>query len=340
MEWTPDAIARLRALREQGLSVSEMAAALGAFYGTRVTVREVQRQLRGLAAGEALRARPPAPAMPYFHKYFDEHGQPRASPPKQDLEAYLAALAAKPRKVEILHLSDLHVNQHDEELLDQVLRRHQAADLVVVAGDFLDLYQYSRFAKAEHLPFEAELEAGVRLLEFLSERFPLVVFIESNHHERVRLALQAVPSGLHFLVEPNIMRHLTQPFANCLALDRWWVQVGDAVFTHADYARGVAPRSAERVALWLEYHRRVGQLPLQPFTVVVQAHTHRVGSRILAGIKCIETGCLAKLPLGYAQEARAVAYPEPQMNGYAVVVQRGGRSLLNECREYYLGCTP
>jgi hypothetical protein len=119
-------------------------------------------------------------------------------------------------------------------------------------------------------------------------------------------------------------------------INDWWVPIGDCVFAHADYSGGKAPKSAEQVYTKLDNYMRAGQLPRIEMRCVVQAHTHHVGTSYQRGVKCIEPGCLAKLPLEYTIDARSAGSVHPQQNGYASVVQRHGRTLLNESREFLL----
>jgi hypothetical protein len=338
MEWTPTKDAKLLSLRDSGLTFTECAEAMTNWYGETCTKDACSNRMKVIVRPPGLSDQPPSIHMPFFHKYFDEEGQPLNEPKKYDLQLYIdSGMVAPNNKQEILHISDLHIPFQNEELLDTILRRHAAADLVVVTGDALDCYAYSRFPKDRNVPIEQEIESWIRLQAFLAARFPNVVIVDSNHADRVKLALATVPLGLSFLVEPNIHRYLARPFNNVHVVGNWYFQVGDAIFAHADYARGRAPQSVVKVAEFLENNRQVGQLDIQPFRLLVQAHTHKVGTLIFKGRKLVESGCLARLPLDYTVSAGSVSFPEPQVNGYVSVVQENGRTDLNASREHYLG---
>lgn len=338
--FTPEIDKRLFALREQGYSFSQIAARLTLEFGSghvSYTKDQVQKRYQAISPTLRLVAAPAHIAMPYFQAHFDERGRPREPvglTKLADLAQYVESLDRRLSKT--LVLSDLHVDQHDEALLVEALNAHRDADLVVINGDALDIYAYSRFRREANRPIEGEIEAWMRIqAEYLS-RFPWVVITDSNHAQRIPRAV-TIPDGLQFLLEPNIMRHLALPFCNIVALDDWWYQVGDVIYAHGDYAARRAPRTAEQVAAWFRARLGSGQFPeLRPFRVLVQAHTHRVGCVVLGGIKVIESGCLAKLPLDYSRAAHQVRWQEPQANGYVVVVQDRGRAILNECREYYV----
>jgi hypothetical protein len=339
MQWTEEFDNKLRALREQGGTFSEIAMALNLWFDTNVFTKDgVQKRHQALSPPQVISL--PTEPMPVWRRYFDEDGQALDSPMK-NIPAMYGALGLA-RRFEILHISDLHVDQHDEGLLNRVLSRHCGADVVVLNGDFLDIYNYSRYDKLKNRPIERELEAGIRILEHLAYSFPVVVVTDSNHLFRVSRSVK-IPEGLLFLFQHDLMARMAAPFSNVHVVDRgpaqsWWCQIGDALFTHADYARQYAPMSAVKINEYMSGMLGTRQFPdLQPYRVLVQAHTHQVGSTYVGGVKVIESGCLAKLPLEYASSAGAVKFPKPQTNGYAVVVQKSGRSLLNESREFFLG---
>jgi hypothetical protein len=332
--WTTELDKRLFALRERGWSFAQIAAGLSLETGQTFTKDQIQKRYRRVRRGLQLAPAPRTRLMPYFSLLFDETGQPRREPTKLDLDAALAPLLE--RRMRILVISDLHVSQHDEDLLVAVLNRHRDADLIVVNGDALDIYAYSRYQKYHNRPIEQEIDDWCRIQLTYLAAWPLVLITDSNHAQRVPRAA-VVPDGLRFLLEPNVMRHLARPFSTILALDEWYVQIGDAIIAHGDYATRRVPRAAEQVAAW--FRKRVGseQFPhLRPFRVLVQAHTHRVGCVVTAGTKVIESGCLARLPLDYTTRAHQVRYDEPHANGYVELVLDRGRAVLNECREYYL----
>jgi hypothetical protein len=343
MRWTDEYNKHLLAFREQFPdSSSDVARAMSLWFETPFTKDQVQKQVLRLTRKATLGEQPTVPYMPTFRKYFDGDGQSYTRPTRRPLGAVLSTLQDKSGRVQLLHLSDLHVDQHDATKIDAVLRRHSGADLVVVGGDALDIYAYSRFAKDRNIPVEREIEAWMGLQEFLAREFPAVVIIDSNHLQRVGAALAGIPAGLGFLVETNLHRHLAQPFANVYVVDSWLLQIEDACFSHGDFARTRAPKAAEKVHEKIARFRAAGQLVIngivypqdRPHRVLVQAHTHQVGSTVVNGVKLIESGCLAKLPLDYTVSSRSIPFTTPQVNGYAMVVQRHGRSVLNESTYY------
>jgi hypothetical protein len=150
--------------------------------------------------------------MPWFHRKFDSDGKPYAVAEKADWTTYLFERACSGERTEILHVGDLHVPLHHDALLDLTLRRHRAADLLIVAGDALEVYAYSRFPKRRNIPFEREIEEWARIQDFLSRHYAHVVILGSNHLDRIYKVLHdGVPTSLRFLVEPDLMAYLAQP---------------------------------------------------------------------------------------------------------------------------------
>ncbi len=341
MLWLPEHDRHLISLREAadeyGWTHEQIAADMSQWFEQSFTKDQISGRLRRLPPLRGLRDLPIIDPMPAFHRHFNRSGRVLYPQPKSGLEEYLSTLRRRNTRYKTLHISDLHLDQENRQLLDFVLRAHGDADLCVVGGDALDIYAYSRFSKDKNHPIEGEIEAWMRLQEFLSRTFAHVLVIDSNHLARVGAALASVPSGLGFLVEPNLLRYLSSPFPNVHVTDDWWVQVHDAVFTHGDGSKGLAPKTALMVHEKLQRFGAVGHIAVQDYHVLVQAHTHACGSVIEGNRKIIESGCLAKLPIDYTINARSVANRRPQVNGYAVVVQKGGRALLNESDYRYLG---
>jgi hypothetical protein len=337
LNWDETADKKLVALREQGKSFSEVAARLTLELGQGEISKDACQARYQRVAGEYLfYAGPEARYMPYYYGGFDDAGKPYTTTPKLSLEKYLLRRSTESDTLKILHVSDLHVAEHDEELLVRAFNENLDADVVVVAGDALDIYAYSRFARNRNRPIEREIEEWMRIQTEYLAKFPIVLIIDSNHAQRVPRAI-SIPDGLQFLVEPNIMRYLAQPFTNIIAYDDWYVQIGDAIFAHGDYAVSTAPKAAEQVAGWFSLRAKSDQFPqIHSFNLLVQAHTHRVGCVVTSGVKVIESGCLARLPLEYTATMQSAKYKQLQSNGYAVVVQKNGRSVLNDSREFYL----
>jgi hypothetical protein len=344
MNWTAEQATRLLSYREQyPESFDKVARSMADWYDRPFTKDACQKKYQTLRAESAITQLSDLlipDMMPNFHRHFDEAGRPYLVAPKADWTNYLYDRAVSGDRVELLHVGDLHVPLHDDRLLDRVLRRHRAADLLVVAGDALDIYGFSRFPKARNIPLEREIEEWCRIQDFIAGAFPHVVIIGSNHLDRInRVLTDQVPMSLRFLLEPDLLGYLAQPYANVHVLPDWYVAIGDCIFAHGDHSGGLAPKSAWDVWDKISTFMRAGHFPKLEIRCVVQAHTHHIGTAWDVDVKLIEPGCLAKLPLEYTVAANSVRFKKPQQNGYASIIQRYGRTLLNESREYVLEAT-
>jgi hypothetical protein len=235
----------------------------------------------------------------------------------------------------VLMLSDLHIPFHNKPAIEQAVQEHQDADLLVIGGDLMDFHSLSPFRKTQYVPLELEIQEAVSLVTWLAERFPKILVLDSNHNHRVEKSV-SIPPNLSFLFESNLIRRILSHLSNVEVLDKWWVQIHDAVICHAERASKVNLKTAvECVKHFLQHGPLMG---VQPFRVLVQAHTHAQGETILGGyqIKAIESGCMALLPLDYTLEARHVGKYEPQISGYVVLEFREGNAVLNRCRTFHV----
>jgi hypothetical protein len=244
--------------------------------------------------------------------------------------------AAKYRKFSderILVCSDFHAPFQNAAALADLCR--EEADTVIVAGDLQDHYSISRFLKYESVPISQELAAAQLILEQLSHRFPRVLCIEGNHDsarfEKLladRLPHEAIDI-IRFLSKTgnlSSMEALCGQFRNVELVKHkvgshtvtWFMQKGDLIVSHAEkYSR--VPGSALRgIEDWFSDFERT--LDLQPWRVLVQAHTHAMAMFPFGPNKVlVETGCMCRTH-GYQLSARIAG--RPQRIGWSRLIQR------------------
>lgn len=252
-------------------------------------------------------------------------------------------------RLKIVVISDLHAPFHDTAALAHICTAEADADICVVLGDLGDGYSLSRFIKYEHVSYEQELAAVTHLLERFSETWPLVRLIEGNHdsarlEKRLRdqlpqdfiTAILAMTGGtLSPLVAlarklPNVevAGHTTAGGRSV----PWLAQIGDCLFCHAEKFSKVPGSALRGLEEWLtdmEVH-----LGLQPWRVVIQAHTHQLSWMPWGADKLlVECGCVCTLP-GYAVGARISG--RPQRTGYVTLEQVDGVTNLDSVRVHWL----
>jgi len=220
---------------------------------------------------------------------------------------------AKPKarsgRLRILVIPDLHAPFHDREAVASALARERDVDVAVLMGDVGDGYSLSRFLKYEQTPYEHELAAVTALLQQFSETFPIVRIIEGNHDGarlekqlRERLAPDFISailsmtggtlSPIHALCKrfPNI--EFAPAHAGRHAAG-WVTQIGDALFCHAEKFSRVPGSALRSIEEWFTDMERV--LDLQPWKVLLQAHTHQLSWFPFRADKVlIECGCLCQ----------------------------------------------
>jgi hypothetical protein len=246
----------------------------------------------------------------------------------------------------ILICSDFHAPfQHMAALADLC---KQEADTVIVAGDLQDHYSISRFLKYESVPISQELASAQMILEQLSHRFPHIYCIEGNHDsarfEKLladRLPHEAIDI-IRFLSKTgslSSMEALCSQFRNVELVKHkvgshtvtWFMQKGDLIVSHAEkYSR--VPGSALRgIEDWFSDFERT--LELDPWRVLVQAHTHAMAQFPFGADKVlVECGCMC-LTHGYQLSARIAG--RPQRIGWASLSQRDGVTDLSSIRLHW-----
>lgn len=249
----------------------------------------------------------------------------------------------------ILVVPDVHAPFHDRAMVATMLEREKDADHAVVMGDIGDGYAFSRFIKYESVPYEQELAAVEAVLEQLSERYPEVDVIEGNHDAprlerqlRERLtpdmvsAIIGMTGGTLSPIEALCKRRFPNVRLASHMVGRheckWFTQIGDAIFCHAEKFSRVPGAALRSVEEWFSDNER--KLALKPWRVVVMAHTHQFGVYPWRSDKLlVECGCLATTP-GYALGAKVGG--RPQRGGYVTLDQTDGWTDFSSVRMVHL----
>jgi predicted phosphodiesterase len=245
--------------------------------------------------------------------------------------------------------SDFHAPFQDNWAVSELIAREGGkADTLIVNGDIQDFYSISRFVKYEQVSMESELAAVDALLGQLSAAFPEVILVSGNHdHARFEKQLRTLLSVemchvVEFLTGGNlsVLRVIAKRYPNVKFAETkvgrfgvgWLYQHGDLITTHAEkYSR--VPGSALRgIDEWLTDFDQV--LALEPWKVLVQAHTHAGGVfPFKADRLLVECGCLCATH-GYQLTARIMG--RPQRLGYVSLDQTGGVTDINSVRFTWL----
>lgn len=247
-----------------------------------------------------------------------------------------------------LVLNDLHSPFHDEEALAKAIGDNLDADEVWIAGDLQDLFGFSRYDKyvAPFSPVE-EFQSSRVIIRTLSEKFPKVKVMSGNHDDRFLKYLvrdKKIPTAiLDFfkMQDENFLSPLAKicaPFKNVevikpIELDYsafpFIAQFGDCILSHAEKFSKVPNKAVGQVIHWLKSYCEPQGL-VEPFKMVVQAHTHQAGKTWNDyGVVGIEAGCLALSP-DYAGDPKLGGAERPTVTGYTLIYQKNGVTDINK----------
>lgn len=330
-----DGILKFRA----ALSFEQTARRMNEWFATdEFTKDAVQKMYRSLSPMPDYGSLFPAPQpTPYFSEYFDHAGKlKQPAPEKMNMAEHILNLEASGRWYKTLVISDTQGVFANDAMWQEAIRDHPDADLVVIPGDVADWEGASKYTHEADYPLLLESDWLVRFYATLVEAFPgkPIIVTDSNHRRRVAKAMRSLPQGLLFLAEHNPEKYLAQPFRNVMAIEPWFLQLGDVVYAHKEGRTGTPGDNARDAIKTFRNWRDAGQFGMNDFRVVLTGHSHKVAEFYENGVKGMEPGCLMNLPAKYMSTAEI---SNTQDNGYAYIIQKGGRADRNECRSIKLG---
>lgn len=348
LNWTEEYDRKLLSFKQTGeveglrfnaaLSFAEIARRLNAWYGVdEFTKDSVQKRFRSLSPLPDYGTLYPSPQpTPYFDKYFTPEGKPKVPQAQTDVFGTIQGMQDSGRWVKTLVLSDTQGVFADNAMWEAVIAENLDADIVVIPGDVCDWEGASKYTHEMDYPLRHEADWYVRFLEILEAAFPgkPKIVTDSNHRRRISKAIRSLPQGLLFLADHNPERYLAQPFPYVLADDSWWIQIGDTIYAHKEGRTATPGDNARDAIRTFRTWRDAGQHNVQQFRMVVTGHSHKVSEHYESGVKGMEPGCLARLPMLYMSTAEIA---NTQDNGYAVVIQKDGRADRNASRVIKLG---
>lgn len=335
----PEILNRLLELDAMRYTQGEMAVTIREEYPNEVKRLPTRDQVKNALAYARSRAeyignRPRAQIMPYYDKYQDEIKG--VTIVEKDV-ALLQSIMENPKR-KILIISDLHVPFTDESKLQKAIDLNRTADMVIVGGDFLDMYGCSRHRKRKSVPHEVEIDNGMRVLEYLSETFPWIRIIRGNHDSRAMKKVQdVVDPSLLYLFDNEPLDLMVRPFSNVEYIGDWWTQIGDAIVAHAERSSTVEGRPAILLGNFFEEKGWRKRLNLPDIRVFVQAHTHQVAAVYREDTKYFECGALVddqSTATEYVLDS--TAFMRPPMGGCVSLTQYRGRTDFNQSREFIL----
>ena len=243
----------------------------------------------------------------------------------------------------IILISDIHSPFLDKDRLAKLITSEKDVDELIVNGDIDDLYPLSRFIKQKEVNAMDTLKEIDWFAHTVSEYYPKIKFLKANHDQRVFRYFQRQGIPVHIIeafVRTDYLDFIIVPYKNVeivktqVTLNHHpeiyhFQMVGkDCVAGHWETYSKVNLRSAENCFNWYQQWRSTLGLP--EIKLLIQSHTHQLGSRMVWGDKCYgESGTLA-LVQDYTIDGR-VGYTPPQP-GYWLIIQKNGITDLRETR--------
>lgn len=284
-----------------------------------------------------------------FHKALDGLDQLRESLTEIKYTEYGTFGRPENPDLKILTISDLHIPMHNTDVIADALINHADADILVINGDYLDVYTPSKWPKEKEICLKHEYKIGLELLNMLANIFPKVILVSGNHEKRLESYFKdQINPTVRFLIEDDILDYLAKgmdieqdedgfdklykkyDFDNVYydgGQLNWYCKVGQCVFVHPSYFSSIPMRTALNAATTL------GQK--EDFQCLIMSHTHKLGKIIKNDVCVIEQGCCC-VPLDYEANSR-MGYA-PQSFGYAVVyMDKDGNVDFNKSNPVYYG---
>lgn len=238
-------------------------------------------------------------------------------------------------------LSDPHLPNERVDWLELITSRHKGSN-VLVAGDVLNLDRCSRWLQMDHKEPDLEtlLQRRDAFIRTLRTAFRRVVIIGGNHDARLWKRAALLGADYYWLTQEFTrmmfkqemgVEYIWRPFEkrNGRTIHLcYYHQLGDAVVGHIERS-GVTPMRGGRLAneffqAWRD------ELKLQPYRVLLQAHTHKRGYWFdpISRVHCWETGAMCDNPDYAILDHRST----PVQGGYFWLVQKDGVTDLCESR--------
>lgn len=200
----------------------------------------------------------------------------------------------KGKRIKVLYMSDLHIPFTIYEMVKYIIDEHKDADILVLNGDLLDLFNVSTFAKDKSVALKRELQEGREFLEIVSQLFDDVIVVEGNHERRLRNFIKhTIPQDIQFLFPQDALQVIQEgtvfdldPLENVHVVGSWWIKIYDTIFAHPDNFNSPPMRTVINTS---EHFMLVKNIPHRALAI---GHTHQAGKYIDRGRMVMETGCL------------------------------------------------
>lgn len=243
-------------------------------------------------------------------------------------------------------ICDTHLPHLRRDLLALICRRHKGAN-ILVAGDVLDNGRFSRWPKTDTQDHTVKQALASRdaLAAYLRKSFDAVKILEGNHDARFYRNAAQLGADYYWATREFFRSALKQRHGVELVQRRFissdpsrhlllafYDQLGDCVIGHIEKS-GATPMRGGKLANEF-FQKWQFQLELEPWRVLLQAHTHHRGYWFdpVTRVHCYEVGAMCADPEYSVEGHRG----DPIQHGYYLLVQKDGVTDLNKSRAFIL----
>lgn len=232
----------------------------------------------------------------------------------------------------ILIMSDLHIPDHNEELILNTIQENKNVNLIILAGDILDCKAVSSWANEEITILDLEMIEAHKLLRKIREITKAkIVLVKGNHEQRVNRHYAKFAKLLgSSVVETEILYKLANGFT---------IKTTEDFFEYpkiknVEYAGGLSflygdllvnhPATFSKInmkTIVTMYKEKFKDKYPRAKNIII-GHTHQSGMlHIEKGITLIECGCMCKAMSYAAQDDKPMGI---QQNAYVYLEMQDG----------------
>jgi predicted phosphodiesterase len=243
----------------------------------------------------------------------------------------------------IVVISDTHAPDERRDLITQICIENKGRRCVL-AGDINDFAAYGRWDVTDWTlgNLKDALAYTDAMLDLMGQYFPQIDILFGNHDLRLpRKAGKQLGPDYFWLTQEFLMyayekRHGVKVIHRTLDKKNgrqipgifFYHQVGDAMIGHVEV--GGKPTGKGALMAHDFFYSWKHELGLNPFNVVLQAHTHKQSyfRHPLTRVHCYEIGALCDTPAYAVMQGKYA----PPNHGYFLLSQRDGVTDINESR--------
>jgi predicted phosphodiesterase len=222
-------------------------------------------------------------------------------------------------------ISDLHVPFIEKSLFKEFIKREKKeADVLVIAGDFVNFDIFSRFITGDKTRADEEIKIAKEYIEELCSFKIPIIYLTANHELRLDKFLLRTMSVEQVKSIINLGLNLKTFFnyKNLKIVNNWFIEIGDIIIAHPEDNSSVYGKTLDNI-------REFFSERIKDFRAIIIGHTHKQSKFFIKRKLCIENGCMSKI-LDYSLDSRFNRYKKDiQYKGYSYSFLKNGKCDFN-----------